>query len=105
MKLKLNVLEVASAVLGILTTIFVVGTIFATISILETFTVAPFKASTLAVVPPLGLLIVAYVLLFKITFKDAVLALDISQPTPFVFTSKTTSKVVCEAGIIGLAKV
>ena len=105
MKLKLNVLEVASADLGILTIIFVVGTIFATISILATFTVAPFRATTLAVVPPFGLLKVAYVLLFKITFKDAVLALDISQPTPFVFTSKTTSTVVCEAGIIGLAKV
>ena len=105
MKPKLNVLEVASAVLGILTIIFVVGTILATISTLETLTVAVFLATTVAVVPPLGLLIVAYILLFKITSKDAVLALDISQPTPFVLTSKTTSTVVCAAGIIGLAKV
>ena len=104
-KPKLNVLEVASADLGILTIIFVVGTIFATISILATLTVAPFRATTLAVVPPLGLLKVAYVLLFKITFKDAVLELVISHPYPLVFTSKTTSTVVTAAGIIGLAKV
>ncbi len=104
-KLKLNVFVFASAVLGILTTIFVVGTMFATISTLETLTVALFLATTLAMVPPLGLLIVAYILLFKITSKDAVLALDISQPYPFVLTSKTTSTVVCAAGIIGLAKV
>ncbi len=41
-KLKLNVLALTSAVLGILTIIFVVGTLFATISILETLTVALF---------------------------------------------------------------
>ena len=76
-KPKLNVFEVASAVLGILTIIFVVGTLVATIATDETFTVAPFRATTLAVVPPLGLLKVAYILLFKITFKDAVLGLDI----------------------------
>ena len=104
-KLKLNVLELTSADLGILTIIFVVGTLFDAISILETFTVALFLPTTLAVVPPLGLLMVAYILLFKITSKDAVLGLVISHPYPFVLTSKTTSTVVSAAGIIGLAKV
>ena len=55
---------------------------------MERLTEAPFFATTLATVPPLGLLIVAYILLFKTISKDAVLALVISKPYPLVLKSK-----------------
>ena len=58
---KLNpiVLEFVNTVLGTETMILVDGTFVVTILMLDTFTVAPFLATTLAVVPPFGFVMVA----------------------------------------------
>ena len=58
-KPKLKVFELLSTDFGTLTISFVVGTLSEAMFTLETLTDAPFLATTLAVVPPLGLLMVA----------------------------------------------